>query len=173
MPAEVAEKVGQAAGGAGFGSLYWGYLGWGTPTPPVDAWDSILSYGKKGAIVTAGVAGVAAGGLYVAGYGGVTVTQAAAAAKSGLVAGGGVVVTKGKELIKGGWEMIRNRWARDVFPKDPSKFRPDGLIKQEYNNGKIIKWLDPKTKKAKFEWNSDKNGGHYHVTPDGKHRTCI
>ncbi|HEY8401847.1 MAG TPA: RHS repeat-associated core domain-containing protein, partial [Cytophagaceae bacterium] len=59
---------------------------------------------------------------------------------------------------------------QNVFPKDPRNFNPKGLIRREYNNGKIIKWHDPKTGKAVYEWNADAAGGHYHITPDGKHR---
>lgn len=61
--------------------------------------------------------------------------------------------------------------SKTVFPEDPKTFNPDGLVRKEYNNGKIIKWHDPKTGKAVYEWNADpKYGNHYHVTPDGKNR---
>jgi len=60
---------------------------------------------------------------------------------------------------------------KNVFPDNPANFKPSGLIKKEYNNGKIIKWQDPKTGKAIYEWNADaKYGDHYHYTPDGKNR---
>ena len=60
---------------------------------------------------------------------------------------------------------------KTVFPKNPADFNPSGLIKKEYNNGKIIKWQDPKTGKSVYEWNADaKYGNHYHYTPDGKNR---
>jgi RHS repeat-associated protein len=61
--------------------------------------------------------------------------------------------------------------SKTVFPEDPKTFNPDSLVRKEYNNGKIIKWHDPKTGKAVYEWNADpKYGNHYHVTPDGKNR---
>jgi hypothetical protein len=56
------------------------------------------------------------------------------------------------------------------FPSNPQQFNPTGLVRHEYNNGKIIKWINPKTNKALYEWNADEKGGHYHITPDGKHR---
>ncbi|NHM33614.1 DNRLRE domain-containing protein [Neobacillus terrae] len=57
------------------------------------------------------------------------------------------------------------------IPSSPKNFNPKGLIKKEYKNGEIIKWVDPKTKKALFEWNKDlKYGDHFHITPDGKNR---
>jgi len=60
---------------------------------------------------------------------------------------------------------------KNVFPEDPKSFNPEGLIRKEYNNGKIIKWHDPKTGKAIYEWNADPiYGDHYHITPDGKNR---
>lgn len=65
--------------------------------------------------------------------------------------------------------------AGKVVPTDPKDFNPKGLLKQEYNNGKIIKWhevkLDGTKGKAMFEWNADpKYGDHFHITPDGKNR---
>ncbi|KRQ86779.1 tRNA nuclease WapA precursor [Caloramator mitchellensis] len=60
---------------------------------------------------------------------------------------------------------------KNTFPQDPNKFNPKGLIRKEYNKGKIIKWHDPTTGKAIYEWNADaKYGDHYHYTPDGKNR---
>ena len=57
------------------------------------------------------------------------------------------------------------------FPTDPKSFNPaGGLIRTEYKNGEIIKWSNPKTNKALYEWNLDAKGGHYHITPDGKNR---
>jgi hypothetical protein len=57
------------------------------------------------------------------------------------------------------------------IPSNPNDFNPKGLIKKEYKNGEIIKWFDPKTNKALFEWNKDKKyGDHFHITPDGKNR---
>jgi len=56
------------------------------------------------------------------------------------------------------------------FPEDPKDFTPEGFIKNEYKDGEIIKWSDPKTKKALYEWNKDDLSGHYHITPDGKNR---
>lgn len=61
--------------------------------------------------------------------------------------------------------------SKTVFPEDTRTFNPDGLVRKEYNNGKIIKWHDPETGKAVYEWNADpKYVNHYHVTPDGKNR---
>lgn len=62
-----------------------------------------------------------------------------------------------------------------TVPTDPTDFNPNGLLKQEYNNGKIIKWheVNPDGSKGKaiFEWNDDpKYGDHFHITPDGKNR---
>ena len=43
---------------------------------------------------------------------------------------------------------------KGIFPTDPADFNPPGLQKIgpiHTKNGKIIKWIDPKTKKAKYE----------------------
>ena len=65
------------------------------------------------------------------------------------------------------WQRTRSTG----FTKDIRTFKPDGLVRKEYNDGKIIKWHDPKTGKAVYEWNADPTyGDQYHVTPDGKNR---
>ena len=63
----------------------------------------------------------------------------------------------------------------NIFPADPADFNPTGLQKiGPFNtkNGRIIKWIDPKTKKAKYEWDEDlKHGAHYHkIAEDGNTR---
>lgn len=59
------------------------------------------------------------------------------------------------------------------FTESPYAFNPSGLIRKEFpgtKNGKIIKWFDPNTKKAIFEWDEDlEYGPHYHILIDGKH----
>ena len=60
-----------------------------------------------------------------------------------------------------------------IFPKNPYDFNPDGLNRGEWTgkNGKIIKWLNPATNQAEWEWNEDlAKGEHYHKTPDGNSR---
>ena len=58
----------------------------------------------------------------------------------------------------------------NIFPNNPYDFNPEGLIRHEYKNGEIIKWMD-KNNKAIYEWNKDSiYGNHYHFTPDGKNR---
>ncbi len=68
-------------------------------------------------------------------------------------------------------EVIKESHVQDVFPVSPNDFNPSGLERKNYKNGDIIKWHDPKTGKAVYEWNKDiKYGDHYHLTPDGKNR---
>ena len=59
------------------------------------------------------------------------------------------------------------------FTINPHEFKPNGLTEVEYpgtKNGKIIKWIDPKTSVPVFEWDEDpKFGPHYHILIDGKH----
>lgn len=55
----------------------------------------------------------------------------------------------------------RNHNNQAVFPSNPNNFSPRGLIKTVYvnighgSNGGIIKWIDPATKIAVFEWDED------------------
>ena len=53
------------------------------------------------------------------------------------------------------------------FTANPYAFTPSGLIMLQIPgsyNGRIIKWLDPITRVAVFEWDEDwKYGPHYHV----------
>ena len=56
------------------------------------------------------------------------------------------------------------------FTINPLNFNPKGLARKVYvepgsgSNGGIIKWEDPKTNVAIFEWNEDyKHGAHYHA----------
>ena len=69
-----------------------------------------------------------------------------------------------------------NQGDANKFPEDPYQFNPKGLLMNEYlgsDNGRIIKWKDPITGIAVFEWDEDFNHGpHYHVMKiewDGKH----
>ena len=59
------------------------------------------------------------------------------------------------------------------FTVNPYDFKPNGLVMTEYagtGNGKIIKWSDPTTHAAVFEWDEDLNyGPHYHILINGKH----
>ena len=59
------------------------------------------------------------------------------------------------------------------FPENPDDFNPRGLIRADYpgtSTGKIIKWADPVTKIAVFEWDEDlKRTPHYHILINGKH----
>ena len=54
-----------------------------------------------------------------------------------------------------------------VFPQNPYAFKPRGLLLTTYpggKNGRIIKWHDPVSGAAVFEWDEDfKYGSHYHV----------
>ncbi|MRN53615.1 hypothetical protein [Paenibacillus monticola] len=60
---------------------------------------------------------------------------------------------------------------QNVFPESPNDFNPAGLVGKNYKNGDIIKWNDPETGQAVYEWNKDvKYGDHFHLTPDGKNR---
>ena len=66
---------------------------------------------------------------------------------------------------------------KGVFPSDPAEFNPPGLQKIgpiNTRNGKIIKWIDPKTRKAKYEWDEDlQHGSHYHkLGEDGNTRVA-
>ena len=66
---------------------------------------------------------------------------------------------------------------KGVFPSDPAEFNPPRLQKIgpiNTRNGKIIKWIDPKTRKAKYEWDEDlQHGSHYHkLGEDGNTRVA-
>ncbi len=57
-----------------------------------------------------------------------------------------------------------------IFPYSPFEFWPTGLVFKIHvpigcgRNGGVIKWEQPGTKIAIFEWNEDyKTGSHYHV----------
>lgn len=91
--------------------------------------------------------------------------------KMGQVTGLGLTVIAIVTSAVNGRSNVFERGSGPNFPEDPKSFKPEGLITKEYKNGKIIKWHDPKTGKAIYEWNEDPiYGDHYHVTPDGKNR---
>ncbi len=51
--------------------------------------------------------------------------------------------------------MTQRERVRPNLLKTQRIFNPEELIPKEYNNGKIIKWHDPKTGKSIYEWNAD------------------
>ncbi len=65
-----------------------------------------------------------------------------------------------------------------IFPDSPFEFWPTGLVFKIHvpkgcgSNGGVIKWEQPGTKIAIFEWDEDyKNGSHYHVfLPEDKNK---
>jgi filamentous hemagglutinin len=95
------------------------------------------------------------------------------------ITGIGTIIVTSAEIIVAGMVYKAGStlyyWAYDkyinaTFPESPYDFNPDGLVRKEWDtpNGKVVKWLNPGTKKAEYEWNEDiENGEHYHKIPEG------
>ena len=134
-------------------------------------------------IATCGIAALAACGLIwlaqdAAGE------QKLAKAASGIADGVAKGIQQAKESVISLFGSDVNTDSKDItvpynannqayFTVNPYDFNPSGLIMTEYHgtrNGKVIKWEDPTTGKAIFEWNEDlDHGPHYHILFNGKH----
>lgn len=75
--------------------------------------------------------------------------------------------TRAKARAEARREARQKKKKAECFPLNPLKFNPKGLEMKIYpgtKNGRIIKWMDPLTNEAIFEWDEDfNNGAHYHI----------
>ena len=88
----------------------------------------------------------------------------------------GWINSKGEQIgdfITTTYDEVINWYINITFPENPDDFNPEGLIRDDYNtkNGLIVKWKDPETGEAKYEWDEDKkHGSHYHKLKNGNTR---
>jgi RHS repeat-associated protein len=160
------------ANGGDFETVNWRSVGASAAAGAVTTGMGILTGG-----LSLGATGTIAAGALIAGegyfvYNAVNGTPNTAVGTVIAMSSGAIVGGVTYKIANAPMKLSSNKGTRKtVFPEDPKTFNPDGLVRKEYNNGKIIKWHDPKTGKAVYEWNADpKYGNHYHVTPDGKNR---